>query len=598
MPAFVWKSSKSTPLPRFPLTRRITSIGRSPHNDIVLEQLGVDESHVLVQFDGNAFVLQSLTNAADTRVNGKKVRRETLNHGDVVEIGAATLLFELFDQPAPNETISHDEERISYERIVEFSHELLKEHDVQRLLEKLMDAIIELTGAEKGFLLLAEGEELTVRVARAIDQQALVDATDLYSDSIVSAVIASRETLIVSDALKDTTFGASHSVVNLRLCSVLCAPLLYGGELLGLIYVGNDNVVNLFRQSHADVLSVFAANAALIVRNAMELHEVRDDNTRLRHHIKEMRFGSVIGASDAMRVVFRQIERIAPTDISVLVDGETGTGKELIAREIHNRSPRAKKPFVSINCGAIPESLLESELFGHVRGAFTGANQARPGRFQAANGGTLFLDEIGEMPLHLQVKILRALQERVVTRVGDNKDEPIDIRVIAATNRDLGQAVHDGLFREDLYYRLNVIGLTLPPLRDRGDDIVLLARYLLDLYTREFNTPQRRFSTESIQAMRRYEWPGNIRQLENHIKKAVVLADTALLSPADLALEGAPTRVIVPIQEAREQWQRAYVRDAVELCAGNRTLAARELGVDPRTIYRYLQDGAPEDSDA
>lgn len=594
MPAFVWQNSKITPLPRFPLTRRITSLGRSPHNDIVLEQLGVDESHALVQFDGSSFILQSLTNAADTKLNGKKSRRDVLNHGDVVEIGGVTLLFELFDQPVAKDAPTHEEERISYERIVEFSHELLKEHDVQRLLEKMMDAIIELTGAEKGFLLLAEGDDLNVRVARAIDQQALVDATDLYSDSIVSAVIQSRETLIVSDALKDNTFGSSHSVVNLRLCSVLCAPLLYRGELFGLIYVGNDNVVNLFRQSHADVLNVFAANAALIVRNAMELHDVRDDNTRLRNHIQEMRFGSVIGASDAMRVVFKQIERIAPTDISVLIDGETGTGKELIAREIHNRSPRAKKPFVSINCGAIPESLLESELFGHVRGAFTGANQARPGRFQAADGGTLFLDEIGEMPLHLQVKILRALQERVVTRVGDNKDEPVDIRVVAATNRDLTQAVRDGQFREDLYYRLNVVGITLPPLRERGDDVVLLARYLLDRYTREFNTAQRRFSTEALQALRRYEWPGNIRQLENHIKKAVVLADSALLTPADLALEGAPSRVIVPIQEAREQWQRAYVRDAVELCAGNRTLAAKELGVDPRTIYRYLHDDPDE----
>ena len=227
------------------------------------------------------------------------------------------------------------------------------------------------------------------------------------------------------------------------------------------------------------MLTVFAAQASLLVRNALLVNDLKLDNRSLHERIEQMRFGEILGSSPRMQEVFRKVQKVAGTDISVLVTGETGTGKELIARELHNRSPRAKRPFVTINCGAIPENLLESELFGHVRGAFTGAVTNKMGRFQAADGGTLFLDEIGEMPLPLQVKLLRALQERVVVRVGDTNAESIDIRVIAATNRDLETEIKTGRFREDLYYRLNVVHLHLPPLRDRGDDIVVLARYMV-----------------------------------------------------------------------------------------------------------------------
>jgi transcriptional regulator with PAS, ATPase and Fis domain len=234
--------------------------------------------------------------------------------------------------------------------------------------------------------------------------------------------------------------------------------------------------------------------------------------------------------------VFRKVEKIAPTDISVLITGETGTGKELIAREIHARSPRAGKPFVTINCGAIPENLLESELFGHVKGAFTGAVANKQGKFQAADGGTLFLDEIGEMPLELQVKLLRAIQERVVVRVGDTRAESVDIRILAATNRDLEKEIAGGRFREDLYYRLNVVNLQLPPLRARGEDVIVIARYLLSRYTREFDAKVKGFSPNASVAMRKHNWPGNIRELENRIKKAIVLCESTVIGPDDLGL--------------------------------------------------------------
>lgn len=595
MPTLIWRNAHNDTEQRFSLTRRITSIGSSNQNDVVVDAPDVEANHALIQFDGQRFILQRLSRNAPLRLNNKKAKRAPLDHHDEITLGEAVLEFHLFDTqhettptPAPKETTPPHR---NYEALLEFSEQLLIAKDVHSLLEHMMDAIIELTHAEKGFLLIADDEgEMHVRVARAMDAESLSDQGALYSDSIVQTVIQTRETLIVSDALRDAKFSASQSVMSFNLCSVLCAPLLYRGTLIGLIYVGNDRVANLFQPEDKDALTLFSSHAALIVRNAMLMQELRDDNRALKTQLENMRFGSIIGASDAMRTIYQQIERVAPTDISVLIDGATGTGKELIAHEIHARSPRAKGPFISINCGAIPEALLESELFGHVRGAFTGANQARAGRFQAADGGTLFLDEIGEMPLALQVKILRALQERVVVRVGDHKEESVDIRVLAATNRNLEREVQEGRFREDLYYRLNVIQLTLPPLNQRGEDILLIGQYLLDKYVKEYRTPQRVFRADTKQAMREYAWPGNIRELDNHIKKAVVLAASRELTPQDLGLAHVESPPMLPLQDAREAWQRNYIEDAVLRYEGNRTQAAKALGIDPRTIYRYLKD--------
>jgi transcriptional regulator with PAS, ATPase and Fis domain len=293
-----------------------------------------------------------------------------------------------------------------------------------------------------------------------------------------------------------------------------------------------------------------------------------------------------------MQQVFRKVEKIAPTDISVLITGETGTGKELIAREVHVRSPRTGKPFITINCGAIPENLLESELFGHVKGAFTGAVSNKQGKFQAADGGTLFLDEIGEMALDLQVKILRAIQERVVIRVGDTRPENVDIRILAATNRDLEKEIAAGRFREDLYYRLNVVNVHLPPLRERGEDVLVIARYLLSRYAREFDAKVKGFSPNATVAIRKYNWPGNIRELENRIKKAVVLCDSSVIGPDDLGLVGDTLPQILTLADAKEKFQRDYINEVLALNNGNRTKTARDLGVDPRTIFRHLEKEA------
>jgi transcriptional regulator with PAS, ATPase and Fis domain len=339
-------------------------------------------------------------------------------------------------------------------------------------------------------------------------------------------------------------------------------------------------------------MTVFAAQAALIVSNALLLNDLRIDNRTLQQRLEQVRFGEIVGTSPPMQEVFRKVEKIAQTDISVLVTGETGTGKELIAREIHNRSPRAKGPFVTINCGAIPENLLESELFGHVKGAFTGAVANKQGKFQQASGGTLFLDEIGEMPLNLQVKLLRAIQEKVVIKVGDTRPEPVDIRILAATNRDLEEEIKGERFREDLFYRLNVVNIHLPPLRDRGEDVLVIARYLLSRYAKEYDSKVKGFSPNASVAIRKHNWPGNIREMENRIKKAIVLADTTMIGPDDLGLTADVLPEILPLSVAKERYQRNYINEVLALNNGNRTKTARDLGVDPRTIFRHLEKEA------
>jgi transcriptional regulator with PAS, ATPase and Fis domain len=275
--------------------------------------------------------------------------------------------------------------------------------------------------------------------------------------------------------------------------------------------------------------------------------------------------------------------------------GETGTGKELVALELHRLSERSRKPFVSINCGAIPENLLESELFGHKKGAFTGAVTDKMGKFEAAEGGTLFLDEISEMPMNLQVKLLRVLQERKIERVGELHPRPIDIRVVAATNRDIEAEIKAGRFREDLFYRLNEVTVHLPPLRERGEDILLLARFFLNKYAEQYSSRARGYTNDCIKAMKGYYWPGNVRQLESRVKRAVIMSDRALLNGEDLGLSAGDRRNVKPLAEAEEDFKMGYVREVLEINNWNKAQTARDLGVDPRTIFRYIEkfDDAP-----
>jgi transcriptional regulator with GAF, ATPase, and Fis domain len=573
------------------LYKKITSLGSSGECDVVLPDPLVPESFAHIHFDGQVYTIATASRRHEVSINGKKRKKHRLTHEDKIIIGPIELRFQLMDDaPVPEtdaaETIADLD---AYQKLHDFSARLMEKHDLAELLNELMDSVIEITNADKGFLILMEGDYLDVKVARNLKRENIADAVSQLSDSIIAKVVETRRPVIISDAMNDSEFQSSMSVIKLKLTSVICVPLLEKGKLIGLIYVGNDTIGGLFQDELMRVLTMFAAQASLIVANAMLMNELKVDNQQLSRQLEELRFGDIVGTSRPMQEVFRKVEKVAATDISVLITGETGTGKELIAREIHRRSPRREKPFVTINCGAIPENLLESELFGHVKGAFTGAVANKAGKFQSADGGTLFLDEIGEMPLNLQVKILRAIQERIVVRVGDTRPESVDIRILAATNRDLEEEIRHGRFREDLYYRLNVVNLHLPPLRDRGDDIPVIARYLLSRYSKEYDTRVKGFSPNAAVAIRKYDWPGNIRELENRLKKAIVLAEGNLLGPEDLGLSGDNLPSILPLAAAKEKFQRDYINEILALNNGNRTKTARDLGVDPRTIFRHLE---------
>ena len=583
-----------------PVHKPVTTLGRALGNDVALQGDGVAEHHVQILFDGRDFNLEEVDRNADIKINGKKKRRARLVHGDRLELGSAEVAFSMFSDPAPRATESLTPQGAgpdlsSVQKLHAFSEKLMARGTLDEVLEAMLDDIVELTGGDRGALLLVndgaakEDRRFTVRAARNVRKEALSDSTGGISDSIVRQVLETARPLIVSDALSDTMFGKSESVVALQLSSVMCVPLLSQGQVVGAIYVGSNRVKHLFERSHLDLLTIFASQASLILQNALLLSALRADKEKLSQELGTKRFGEIIGSCPSMVEVFRKLQKVATTDISVLITGETGTGKELLAREIHRRSHREGGPFVTINCGAIPENLIESELFGHVKGAFTGAVASRPGKFQLADGGTLFLDEIGELPLNLQVKLLRALQERVVNRVGDSRPEKIDIRVLAATNRNLDEEIRAGRFREDLYYRLNVVNLTNPPLRDRGEDVIIIAKALISKFADELKSGVRGFSPAALAAIRRYHWPGNIRELENRIKKALVLCDSTLLSPDDLDLGERAQLPILPLEKAKEDFQRRYVLEVLERNHGNRTQTARDLGVDPRTIFRYLE---------
>ena len=301
----------------------------------------------------------------------------------------------------------------------------------------------------------------------------------------------------------------------------------------------------------------------------------------------------LVARSEAMRRVLELARKVARVDSNVLVTGESGTGKERLARFVHAESSRQGCPFVAVNCGAVPESLLESELFGHAKGAFTGADRDRIGLFEAARGGTLFLDEIGEVPHSMQVKLLRVLQEREIRRLGETRDRPVDVRVVAATHRDLRQAMEQGDFREDLYYRLGVVELEIPPLRDRPDDILPLARAALDDLRVRMDLPQARFGNAACQALLRHRWPGNVRELQNAVERALVMADEHVLSPRDLGLDGAATRGgadrEVSLDASLAEVERAHVEAVLERHGGHRRKAAEVLGIGEATLYRKLK---------
>jgi two-component system response regulator GlrR len=327
------------------------------------------------------------------------------------------------------------------------------------------------------------------------------------------------------------------------------------------------------------------------IEKALSQQRMSREIQRLKSLVKEL-YGieNVVARSPAMQRLFQQVAQVADSDATILLSGETGTGKEVLARVIHTNSRRAKGPFVALNCAAIPETLFESELFGHVRGAFTNAHGAKKGLFQSANGGTLFLDEIGEMPLSMQVKLLRAVQEREVREVGADLATKVDVRIIAATNRDLNDAVKNGTFRSDLYYRVSVLPLVIPPLRDRRDDIPLLAQHFLKQSAKRLNKDIRGFTPAAVQRMMVHLWPGNVRELENAVEKAVVMSRQDMITPDLLPAPAQSNEVVLkPLTEAKEDFERSYLKNVLQLTGGNISRAAQFAGRYRADFYKMLR---------
>ncbi|HTU46107.1 MAG TPA: sigma-54 dependent transcriptional regulator [Bryobacteraceae bacterium] len=347
-----------------------------------------------------------------------------------------------------------------------------------------------------------------------------------------------------------------------------------------------------------------------IVQKVMAVQMLRDENRRMREELDQRyQFDNIIGRSAAMREIFHTVERVAPTRATVLLAGQSGVGKDMIARAIHQHSPRKNHPFIKINCTALPENLMESELFGYDKGAFTGANSSKPGKFEQADQGTVFLDEIGDVPGNVQVKLLRILQERQFERLGSNLTRSVDVRVIAATNVDLRAALEQGRFREDLYYRLNVVPINIPPLRERTEDIPFLARHFVHKLAGELGSMAKDISAAAIDRLLTHAWPGNVRELENTLERSLVLAPGEILQPSDLRIEAPRTAnavasqqtPLLPEGETLEHWEQMMIREALRRANGNKSQAARMLGLTRNALrYRLSQMGlesGPEDGE-
>jgi Nif-specific regulatory protein len=462
--------------------------------------------------------------------------------------------------------------------------------ELDPLLEKIMDIAVETMGAERGFLLLNnEHGELAARTARNISAENIQNITDI-SNSVVRGVLQHGDAVISYDAQADEQLRHSESVILNRIQSVACVPLAIRQKTIGVIYLDSIQQRSGFTEASAPFLNAFANQAAIAIENAQLYEALREENRRLRQQAAESSaFEGIIGQSPKMKHVFDMMNSVLDSDVTVLIQGESGTGKELVARALHYSGSRRDKPFIALFCGSLPETLLESELFGHKKGAFTGAIADKKGLFESAHGGTFFLDEIGDLSPNIQTQLLRVLQEGEIKRVGENQVRKVDVRIIAATNKNLAEAVKSGAFREDLYYRLNVINLFLPPLRQRAKDVPLLAHHFLRKYAAKNRKEIAGFLPEALDLLTGYSWPGNVRELENTVERAVVLAKETYISTMDLRLQDAARELVLPQGLTLEEMERRLVEKTLDEVDNNITHAADRLGVSRRWIHYKMK---------
>lgn len=463
--------------------------------------------------------------------------------------------------------------------------------DLNLLFNTTMELVIELLNAERGVLLLLDPNTRKLEVAsgKKMDKETIRDVTKL-SNSIIARVTKKGEPIICMDALSDSRFKNRKSVILHKIRSLLCVPLKTNEKVLGTIYVDSRLSDNMFGEQDKDFLVALANLIAVAIERARLHRKLEKETVSLKREVvKRYTFQGLVGKNEKMQEIYNLVEKVSRTDSTVLITGESGTGKDLVARAIHLLSNRRDNQFVTVQCTSIPENLLESELFGHTKGAFTGAIGNKKGLFEEADGGTIFLNEIGDAPPAVQAKLLRVLETGEIRRIGETRCRKVNVRVICATNRDLKKRIEEDRFREDLYYRLNVVNIHLPPLRQRRDDIPIIADHFRRLYSKMLNKEIKRFSKKIVDFLCRQDWPGNVRQLENCIARACAISEGEEITVEDLRIEEETTDKAVGLREAREFFQMNKIKQALQRCGGNRTRAAELLGIKRQQLQRYIK---------
>ena len=488
------------------------------------------------------------------------------------------------------------------QHIIKIGKQLLAESDINTVLSIAIDDAIRISNGERGIIILFnEGEKILFQTARNLKKEDLKHPEFEISRAIIKDVKKSGETICLHNALEDHKFGKRRSATRLQILSVICIPLCKQNELFGVIYLDNrtkagafTNELCQFLENFTDYISLAAFHSLREKRLLNRVSELEKD-LRSRYH-----FESIIGHDPKMVQILKIVSKIANTDATILIQGESGTGKELIANALHFHSNRKEKPFIPINCGALPSDILESELFGHVKGAFTSAINDKAGWFERTHGGTLFLDEISEMTAELQVKFLRILQTGEYSRVGSTDIQYSDVRVIAATNQNLEKLIKEGKIRQDLYYRLNVIEIKLPPLRERKSDIPVLAQHFLNIYCERYEKKELFLTSETLDCLFAYDFPGNVRELENIIQRVVILTEENSIKPSHLP-PAVNLKLDLPNTEQRlstfkkakqrtiEEFEQDFIINCLKASKGNISRAAKIASIPIANFHNKMK---------
>ena len=598
----------------FDLTGESLSIGRDVSNRIALNDKSISRRHCQVDRENQIYRLTDLESYNGTFINEAQVREQTLNHGDRIRVGSSLFLFLLDDEPTlPRlHEVSFDDRALVTTSLMRFRLEeavysMTRELNVlmkvgstinsikslQALEHQLLQSLLEIIPAERGAILMIDDHDLEApRTVYVLERFAPALRPLSVSRTVARQVIEEGVAVMSNEVLASETLGRSESLMASHVRALICVPLTVLNKVIGLVYLDICESEESFTEWHLQIATAIAGSASGALDNVRHIEWLEVENQRLRADIQSN--DDLVGEGAKIREVYQFLSRVAPADSTVLIRGESGTGKELAAHALHRHSPRARKPFIAVNCAALTETLLESELFGHEKGSFTGAHAQKKGKLELAEGGTLFLDEVGEMAPALQAKLLRVLQGREFERVGGTRTLKADIRIIAATNKNLEAAIADGSFRRDLYYRLNVVSLTMPPLRERPEDVPSLAEHFIAKYSQKCKRRVGGLSAKARDCLAGYDWPGNVRELENAIERAIVLGSTELIQPEDLPeqiLEAAPPAgdQVTRYHEALGEAKRQLVLKALEQAGGNYTQAAKVLGIHPNNIHRLAR---------